>query len=414
MDKNNHRIAVIGGGLSGLVIADGLHKKGYKKVTVFEKENRMGGKLHTIWYRGKSYELGGVFGLPPQRGLKALMKELNIKIDGPKMSRVNYDANGNRIMQIPREMLEDFVNELDRLPNVLGEYKSMDSPNIDKVEESLMVPFSEWCDINHFRVLKSVYGHYFTSYGLGDIDTVPALYVLRILNYGNLMSFMDLPEFFTWKNGVSSIIKGLSRGIGDIRFGQRVTGISKAEGGKLWINTDFEDLEFDGVLITAPLNELSHIYGVDDEIRELLNSIKYQHYNVFIFMADKVPRGCGCVLENLTLTRRGHVTIWNTRWEDEELITVYAYDNPQNSRSEALKIIKEDLVKMGIKNPRLYQYKTWKQCPYLDTKALQRGFYDRMEEIQGKNNIFFAGEIMSTTSMENCISYSKYLINKYF
>ena len=69
-----------------------------------------------------------------------------------------------------------------------------------------MLPFSKWCDINQLRVLKCVYSHYFTSYGLGDIDAMPALYVLRILNYDNLMSFMELPEFSTWKKGVSSLM----------------------------------------------------------------------------------------------------------------------------------------------------------------------------------------------------------------
>lgn len=42
--KNGSKIAVVGGGLSGLIAAVDLDKKGYK-VTIYEKENKLGGRL---------------------------------------------------------------------------------------------------------------------------------------------------------------------------------------------------------------------------------------------------------------------------------------------------------------------------------------------------------------------------------
>lgn len=417
MKKTDYNVAVIGGGLSGLVIAEGLQKKGYKNVTVFERNEQVGGKLHTIRFKGKSYELGALFGLPSQKHLKALMKAFNIKIDGPKLSRVNYDTNGNEIMQIPKEALGDFVEELNRLPDVLAKYESLQNVNIHNIEPSLVLPFSKWCDINQFRVLKTVYGHYFTSYGLGDIDAMPALYVLRILNYDNLMSFMELPEFCTWKEGVTSLIECLKRKIIDIRLTQNVTKISLTKDDKICVHTDFEVLEYDRVVLTAPLNQFLDLYGTDHEMKQFLNSIKYQDYNVYAFIVEKVPKGCGFVLENLSIKKRGHIMIWNSRWHScggEELVMVYAYDHPQHSKAASLKIIERDLLKLGFHNPRLYQFKRWQQCPHVDTSVLQKGFYEKMEAMQGKYNIFLAGEIMSTVSMENCIQYSNYLINKYF
>ncbi|QVK18196.1 FAD-dependent oxidoreductase [Mycoplasmatota bacterium] len=417
MIKQNDRVAIIGGGLSGLVIAEGLQKKGYKNVTVFERSNRVGGKLDTIWYKGKSYEFGANFGLPPQKHLKTLMKAFNIKIDGPSLSRVNYDTDGNKIMQIPKEALGAFVEELDRLPDVLAKYKSLEKVNIQNVEASLMLPFSKWCDINQFSTLKTIYAHYFTCYGLGDIDDVPALYVLRILNYDNLMSFMELPEFCTWKRGVSSLIECLTQEIKDIRLTQNVKKISFSKDEKLYVQTEFEVLEFDRVVITAPLNQFSDIYGENHEIKQFLSCLKYQDFNVYAFIVDKVPKRCGCVLDNLSIKKRGHIIFWNSRWDScdgEALIMVYAYDHPEKSKSESLKIIESDLLKLGFHNPRLYQFKRWKQCPYVETSVLQNGFYEKLEEMQGRHNIFLAGEIMSTVLMENCIRYSNYLINKYF
>lgn len=417
MNKEECRVAVIGGGISGLCIASGLQKKGYRNVTVFEKDKRIGGKLHTIWYKGKSYEFGATFGLPVQKHLKALMQAFNIKIQGPNLSRENYDAKGNKIMQIPREALGDFLNEVDRLPDVLDIYKSLEQVNIHHLEESLMLPFSKWCDLHQFKVLKSIYMHHFTSYGLGDIDTVPALYVLRIMNYNTVMSFIELPEYFTWKTGVSTLIESLSHSVKNIRLGQSVTKINLTSSETICVHTEFEELEFDSAVITAPIEQFSDAFNDDNEMKDFLRCIKYQDYNVYAFTVEKLPKGCGCVLENLSATKKGHIIFWNSRWDSRNggnLLTVYAYSNPKHSRAESLRVIENDLLKLGIQNPRLYLFKDWKQCPYVDSDVLQKGFYKKMEDMQGRNNIFLAGEIMSTVSMENCIRYSNYLINKYF
>ena len=53
LPKNKGNVAIIGGGLSGLVAALELDKKGYK-VTIYEKSNRLGGSLWA--YAGKELE----------------------------------------------------------------------------------------------------------------------------------------------------------------------------------------------------------------------------------------------------------------------------------------------------------------------------------------------------------------------
>ena len=417
MNKRDCRIAVIGGGLSGLVIAEGLYRRGYENTTVFEKEERLGGKLHTICYNEKSYELGAIFGLPSYLNLKSLMKRLNIKADGPKLSRTNYNADGQKIMPLPKEDLEGFIEELERLPLVLDKYKSLKNISAKNTEKPLMLPFSKWCDMHKFKVLKTIYVHYFTIFGLGNIEEVPALYVLRIMNYDHLMSFMKIPEFYTWNDGVSILAEHLSRKIKYIRLGQKVIDISLSSKGTIWLETQFERLEFDKVIITVPLEQFSHLNLWDEDTKKCLSNIKYQIFNVYAFIVDKVPEGCGCILENLSPSRRGHITIWDSRWDvsnDEGMVILYAYNPPFNSKKSSLDYIKDDLSRLGVKNARLYQTKCWKHCPYVDTHTLENGFYDKMESIQGKNNIFLAGEIMSMLSIENCIRYSENLLDRCF
>ena len=418
MNKKNSRIAIIGGGLSGLITAEGLQRKGYKNVTVFEKDLALGGKLNTIWYKGRSYELGAIFGLPSYANLKVLMERLNIKADGPKLSRTNYNCKGEKIMPILKEDIQGFVEELSRLPKILSEYKSLESSHIKDIEPMLMQAFSKWCDVHNLKILKTIYVHYFTVFGLGNINEVPAIYVLRIMSYEHLMSFMDIPRFYTWNKGVSILAKTLEEKIKDIRLGQEVVDISLSSNNTLFIKTTFEEIEFDKVIITAALEQFSHLTFWDEEMRDYLGKIKYQEFNTYAFIVDGVLKGCGSILENLSPDRRGHIILWDARWnlinEDEKLVVLYAYDPPKDSKIPSIEYIKDDLIKLGVKKSRLYQARRWKHCPYVDTPTLEQGFYKKMDVMQGENNIFLSGEIMNILSIENCIKNSENLLERFF
>lgn len=417
MNQKSDRIAIVGGGFSGLVIADELRQKGYQNITVFEKEDRVGGKLHTIWYKGKSHEMGAIFGLPSHQYLRSLMKRNQLKSDGPKLSRTNYDDYGQKVMPMPKEILGDYLLELERFPEVLKNYPSLKRASMEHVETSLMQPFSKWCDENRFIVLKMVYVQYFTIFGLGGIDDVPALYALRILNDENLMSFMGLPQFITWKEGASTLIESLMKNTRDIRIGQEVKNISVLKDQTLAVHTVYEVQEFDQVIITAPLEQFSQCEVIHEDLKRNFGYIKYQDFNVYAIIAENVPKGCGCILGNINLYSKGHMIMWNTRWEEKDgegMMMVYAYNQEDSSLLTSFELIKEDLQKLGIKNPKLYQAKRWKHCPYVGQEALENGFYDLMESMQGQNHVYFAGEIMSTLSMDNCIRYSEDLIRRFF
>jgi protoporphyrinogen oxidase len=416
MSKESYNIAIIGGGISGLVTAISLQKKGYQNITLFEKNTRLGGKLYTTWYKGKPYELGSLFGLPTQRHLKSFMDSLHMKADGHSLARIHYDVKGNKVMQISNEELKLFLKEFDRLPAILESYPSLKEVFIQKVEKPLTLPFSLWCDLHELKVLKQIYAQYFATFGLGDLSVIPALYVLRVLDYDTLLSLIEIPESFTWNCGVSSIVERIAQQMKDIRLGQEVTQITFLDKEKPCIHTAFETLTFDRVIITAPLHLFADSFKEDEELFSLLKSIQYGTYNVYTFITPKRPKGYGCVLPNLAKAHSGHMILWHNRWEEDEegLLTIYAYKNLNHSSAQSFKIIEEDLLKLGIEDPKLYQSQSWEQCPYATTDMLQKGFYEKIQTAQGQKNVFFAGEIMSMLSMENCIRYAQHFVSKYF
>ena len=56
--QKSDAIAIIGAGASGLTTAHTLNHLGYTNVTVYEKEDRVGGKVYTHEHEGNLYEIG--------------------------------------------------------------------------------------------------------------------------------------------------------------------------------------------------------------------------------------------------------------------------------------------------------------------------------------------------------------------
>lgn len=75
----NERICIVGAGAAGLSAAYFLRKKGYKNIIILEKEKQAGGKCRTIFYKGRSYELGGAVVTPNYRITLEIVKELGLK-----------------------------------------------------------------------------------------------------------------------------------------------------------------------------------------------------------------------------------------------------------------------------------------------------------------------------------------------
>lgn len=417
MEDKNLSICIIGGGISGVSAAHFLLKKGYKQITLLEKTERIGGKCHTIKYRGKTYEMGTIMGLPSYTNVKELMKEYQIKDMRHQLTRGFYNASGEKTYQLPKEERAVFIEQLKRLPSVLSRYEYLKKDGLGGVDPELSVPFSEWCKKNNLETVGKIYAHTFSTFGFGLIEEAAAAYVHKIISYENLMVFLEICYIMTWSNGISELLLKMADRIPELRLTQEVTEISRQLDGKLHIRTQNAVIVADRVISTVPLDCFSKMIAQDETTLNKINQIVFEDFYVYAFIAENIPELCGYIPENLTKERQGHMTIWYYRWQQEQgadLVTVYAYKNKALSEAESVKIIEEDLRQLGCTNLSLYMSKAWKHFPHVDSAALADGFYEHFESLQGNDNIYLSGEALSGSSMEKCISYSKGLVEKYF
>lgn len=415
--KHEDRIGIIGAGISGVTAAHQLANKGYNNITILEKSDRVGGKCHSIAYKGKTYEMGTLIGLPTYKHTMEFMKEFDLLDKGPLLERGFFDIRGRKTSQIPMDQVQSFAEEFKRLPDILKRYKSLQEPGFLHLPPDLCQPFSQWCAENNLSVLEQVFMHYFNTFGFGSIEDVPAAYVLKFLSYDNLLSFIEITHMITWPKGVTELIRRMADQVEDLRLTCEVLHIEQERNGQVRVETNQGIFYFDKVIYTASLEDLGDRVHLSSADRSLLANITYERFRVYAYRVNGIPELSGYIPSNMYPERKGHMMAWYYRWADvgtTDLVTIYVAENEAMSDLEMRESVENKLRELGGQNIRLYMMKRWGQFPHVDSNALREGFYERLDQMQGRNNIYYAGEIMNFPTLENCIVYAKYLVGRFF
>lgn len=101
-------VAVIGGGVAGLVAANDLAKAG-KSVVVLEKSSRFGGRAMTVNKNGACFNLG-VHGFYRGGAAEQIFEELGIKLEGGSPSASASVIWKNNVVSLPRFLLSRSVS----------------------------------------------------------------------------------------------------------------------------------------------------------------------------------------------------------------------------------------------------------------------------------------------------------------
>ncbi len=418
------RIGIIGAGISGLSAAHYLMKKGYTDICVMEASERVGGKCHTILYHGKTYEMGASMALPSHVRVKRLMKHYQVKPSGISMTRGHYRTDGKLATQLPKDQRRAFIEQLNRLPEVLAQYPWLKTTGFSDFPEALAQPFSKWCYLHELEVLSKIYEQCFTTFGLGDINCVPAGYVLKEVTYENLMGFLEISRILTCSKGTGGLLQRMADQVPELKLAQQVLKIElvnteapKSLEGPVRVTLNTGEAIFDRVIYTGDLTALNALMPERKMAFEDLAQVKAEDYYVYAFKLKGIPEFCGYVPENLTLERRGHILVWHHQWpmdKDREMVTVYAYGSENMSEAERVKTVVEDLEKLGCRDVQLFFRKEWRHFPHFETDMINAGIYNHLEKQQGVSGVYLTGEILAGTNMEGCVAYSEQLVERYF
>lgn len=270
------RIAVIGGGISGLVAAYRLRARLGESatITVFEATGALGGKLRTAEVGGHAYDVGAEAFLTRRPEAVALIEELGLAGDlvHPTGARSTIRAGG-RSVGMPGGTVMGVPGSVESVAGVLSEHGrelvaaepalppvSLDGKDV-ALGELLRARFGdELVDRLVDPLLGGVYAG--GADGLGLRATVPALAAALDKGAGSLTSAASrllptspnpAPVFGTLTGGLRTLVDRLvERARPEVRLGVTVRGLHRQEAGWRLETGLAEVFEADAVVLAVP------------------------------------------------------------------------------------------------------------------------------------------------------------------
>lgn len=401
------KVAIIGSGFSGMLAAYLLEKEGID-VTVYEKQEHIGGHCRTIASKDMYTELGTVFSFSKQ--IKELLIELQVDYTERFTYRNFVDGNFNNVEHMSREDATLLMSELAKLKVILEKYSlSLHAVNYGNIPEELLTPLCKFLRKYDLKTICKVIAPHLSSYGFGNICTIQAYYAFKIFNADTIYSFIRGDKLLFINRGTSELIKKLSQNISDIRYSIEVNNI-EVIGNKVKVETTFGSDHYDKVLITT---KLPRDVIKDDLYNQLMKKIDT---NPYITCAYEVSsKNLVTTYYKANLGKKGKIQFFHTfKQKSRTILVAYAYGTVQK---DLINGITDDIERIGIHVKHLITVKQWYIFPHLKEHNLTQSFYQDINERQNVSNISLIGSLVSEPAITNLYlsvknSVSELLLNK--
>lgn len=300
------KIAIIGGGASGLVTAYWLDKQGHQ-VTVFENQPILGGHIRTLHKNVQSHRVaqgefleGGVLEFPIAfRNFMALMQELDIELEPVEVGSALFLKNGCHFLSaqmINQNFigLQRFIEHL-RLDTLYarsaGFWLKMRSPRMaDLSDQPLSQYLQRPCIRNIWLKLLTMYSY---SMPFEQIDNFPAELAIPALRDYVFENWVRI------RGGVYSYIeKILERFQGRILRNAQILGVTRTVDAVQIQFSEGRSEQFDKVVFATPPDQVLKLLSdptsaeirhfsrwEDNQIQTVLHSDTslYKPYNIKVF-----------------------------------------------------------------------------------------------------------------------------------
>ncbi|MEB3341797.1 NAD(P)/FAD-dependent oxidoreductase [Okeania sp.] len=295
-DKGGTRkqIAIIGGGIAGLVSAYELSQLNHK-VTLLESDSRLGGRIKTHYFSDGTYGELGAMRIPTSHGCTLHYVD---KFKLPKRSFINYNPATFYYLRGKKIRLDNY-QELFSIYNLTPDEKEDPGVIYARLLSELINSFSE-------QEKWELFAPTFTSDKLKKYDSLSVKDFFRshlsldafeligcitgIIDYHNISLLNGLIDFFAWYQveqyeligGMTTLVNALVKRIsGKIETGAKVTHIAMTDKGVRvgWNNLDKpKTAEFDYVIFALPATALAQINFdpiLPSKQQEAINNLGY-------------------------------------------------------------------------------------------------------------------------------------------
>lgn len=407
------RIGIIGAGPAGLSAAETLKENGYTDVLILEKSDRVGGKCSSFAYEGLWFELGAGVISENNAIVRYLANKYGVKTAPVNFSEQNLYLDARTGIPLPgstlRERLRLVVQGLKYL-HLIQRFRRVSQPGLVSVEPELCVPFHAWASRYKMDLLAEELKKYFTGFGYGFFEHVPAAYVLKYYSWETILAFLRR-KFYKFPNGIQHLWTTVAKQH-DIRLHSTIVRVERTD--VVRVTTDAQQYEFDALIITSPLDEALTFLDATREEQNLFSQIQWCDYRTFACRISGFPKKSGYVPGNMFPSRRGNCLFWYVRHPDKDLYTFYVQADRDMADADILQHFQMLIQPLGGHVESVEAVAHWKYFPHVTSAQMENGYFDRVEALQGKGGVFYAGELLNFSTVEQSAWYAKTLIERYF
>ena len=398
-----------------MTAAETLRDKGYEEVVLLEREAFAGGKCRTVEYEGRNYELGAGIIAANYATIMGLVDKYAIPLSPIAFSKENlYDlATGGLhpdTFSFP-ERVSFFWQLLLHYRRLSLQFPEVLKPGHSQCEPELYDNFHHWATMNHIPLVEDRFERYFTGFGYGYWDEIPAAYVLKYNDWASLVSYIRRAVYI-FPEGIQRLWQKIAAHH-HVSYNTTINRIVR-EGGQIGIDTDKGSFNADVLLLTCPLDETLLFMDASSEEQALFSKIRYVDYRTYVCRLKDFPQQTGFIPAHFSPSGKGHPVFWYKRYADSDIYTIYVLSDFTVPDDIILKNMENSIHSLGGQLIKVEQVVKWKYFPHVGTEEMQDGFYRRLEALQGVNNTFYAGELLNFSTVELTAAYAKDLMNRFF
>ncbi|AKF11054.1 flavin monoamine oxidase family protein [Sandaracinus amylolyticus] len=421
--RRSLRIAVVGAGPSGLTAAQTLRDLGYRNVTVFEREDRVGGKVHSLRAGGRVTELGAVFASPDYHHVLGLADRYGIPYEEYQTDRGILDqdvVHSAESFLASRYSQLELIGALVAYAGVQARFAQLNLSGFAYLPDELDLPFDEFAARNGITPIAELVRSVMVGFGYSYYEDAPAMYFLKLIPWlvklGGERGLQQAP-YYTFPTGYQSIWEAVASEL-DVRLNSEVTSItrrSSRRGAPIEITINgTRRYEFDEVIVSVALNRVGDFMPLTDEEDELFSQVESERYFFSAFTAQDLPRESVLFFHDHAFPDTiDHVNVWASR-DQSPLMVAYQIADWSSSYADITATLAADVASRGGRFGALQLRQEWDYFPHVSTEALRGGFYERVESLQGENHTYYVGSTLSFETVEHSARYARDLVIRHF
>jgi hypothetical protein len=406
--SRGNKVAVVGAGISGLTAAYELLLLGYE-VTIFEREERVGGKICTKTVGGYAFDVGAIT-VPASNNHYLNVKELLDILQVDDCRKVlNYGVIG-----YPKERLNfcypKLKSYLTKYFTTVGYHNVISEDGISSLPLVL-----ERNDLT----APSIEGILYTVCGYGYLNdvSIPSMHFFRFIVESGLFSdpgffpkgFQQLPDALA--NYL--ITKGVN-----LHLNSNISNIVRMESAvEIQLSDSSSSQIFDHLVISCPSEKIASLISNPSESEvKLMKAIQYLDYCSYLIEFNYLPS------ETLLFGTQndapvGHVLDVIVPHPDIPVGVFQLYKTKEMTLESLIPDIELDMKRLfgdNIHIVKVHSMHQWDYMPHYSIEHTKEGYYELFDSIQGQNDTFYCGGLFNLELVETCITFSRDLVQRFF